>query len=416
MNKVSSLFLEALHASLENKSVQWNMELTTSEWITLFQMAEAHHVLPMIFEAVFRCPAAAQADAQLFIPYKKKTRQLVTMQILKTAEFLSMYAYLRKENIKPLVVKGLICRNLYPKPDNRMSSDEDLWITPETFGKCHRAMLDYGMYLMDSEEFIRESYEVSYGKKGTSAYIELHKSLFPPESSVYGDFNRFFEESQARAVEVEVQGISVFTLEYTDHLFYLICHAFKHFLHSGFGLRQVCDVLLFSSTYGEKIDWTRLFLQCDQIRAVKFTVALFQIGKKYFSFSEEKAGYPACWKEIEVDEQPMLEDLLQSGIYGKADKNRTHSSNMTLEAVLAQKSGRKTSHSLIKTVFPSAKNLQGRFPYLRKYPWLLPIAWIARILKYHGETRTNDGTSAAGSIKIGNQRVELLKQYDILEK
>lgn len=33
----------------------------------------------------------------------------------------------------------------------------------------------------------------------------------------------------------------------SDHLFYLICHALKHFYHSGFGIRQVCDILLFAA-------------------------------------------------------------------------------------------------------------------------------------------------------------------------
>lgn len=69
----------------------------------------------------------------------------------------------------------------------------------------------------------------------------------------------------------------------------MICHAFKHFLHSGFGIRQVCDIVLFANAYGR------------------------EIGQKYLTFDPSLAGYPQEWQEIQVDEQLMLDDLLDAG-------------------------------------------------------------------------------------------------------
>ena len=100
-----------------------------------------------------------------------------------------------------------------------------------------------------SEEELERIYEVPYGKKGSLIYIELHKSLFPPESDAYGDLNRFFENVYTDAIEIKIDNTDIRTMGYTDHLFYLICHAFKHFLHSGFGIRQVCDIILFANAY-----------------------------------------------------------------------------------------------------------------------------------------------------------------------
>ena len=67
-------------------------------------------------------------------------------------------------------------------------------------------------------------------------------------------------------------------------------------------------------------------------------------------------------------------------------------------------------------MFPSAKKLEGRYPYLKKYPILLPVAWIDRILKYRKETAVDGGNDAAESVKIGNQRIELLKKYGIIKR
>ena len=216
-------------------------------------------------------------------------------------------------------------------------------------------------------------------------------------------------------MEVQVQGSQLCTMEHTDHLFYLICHAFKHFLHSGFGLRQVCDIVLYANTYGDQIDWERIVENCREIRAERFTAALFKIGEKYLCFDADKACYPAVWRELDVDESAMLSDLLDSGVYGGANMSRKHSSNITLNAVSAQKQGKKAGNHVLKTVFPSAKALEGRFPYLKEHPYLLPVAWTSRLFHYQKELQQTSGNDAAESIRIGNQRIELMKQYGIIE-
>lgn len=57
MNKINQMFLEALRAALCNQRVAWDFEIQQSECLRLFQLAEIHHVLPMIYDAVYNCPA-----------------------------------------------------------------------------------------------------------------------------------------------------------------------------------------------------------------------------------------------------------------------------------------------------------------------------------------------------------------------
>ena len=54
----------------------------------------------------------------------------------------------------------------------------------------------------------------------------------------------------------------------TDHLLYLILHALKHFLYSGFGIRQVCDIALFSERYRDEIDWSRVKTELQSVSAL----------------------------------------------------------------------------------------------------------------------------------------------------
>ncbi|MDD6619370.1 MAG: nucleotidyltransferase family protein [Clostridiales bacterium] len=415
MDVKKDMFLPALKAALKNEKVSWSEELESQDWVELFRIATTHQVLPLIYEAVYDCPAARNMEPQVFMSAKQQTIRSVMLQTMKTNEFLGLFQHLQKAGVQALVVKGIVCRNLYPNPDYRMSGDEDVLIPEEEFELCHQAMLDYGMHPADPTQDIQSEHEVPYGKLGSPIYIELHKCLFPPESTAYGDLNRFFKNVHDRAIKLSIDGKQVVTMGYTDHLFYLICHAFKHFLHSGFGIRQVCDIVLFANAYGKEIDWIRILQQCREIHADLFTAALFQIGQKYLTFDPSRAGYPQEWQEIQVDEQLMLDDLLEAGIYGDGTMSRKHSSNITLNAVSSEKQGKKSSHFVIKTLFPTVQNMEGRYPYLKKHPYLLPIAWINRIWKYRKETQTVLNNDAAESIQIGNQRLKMMKTYGIIK-
>ena len=112
---------------------------------------------------------------------------------------------------------------------------------------------------------------------------------------------------------------------------------------------------------------------------------------------------------------PLLLDLLSGGLYGDASMSRKHSSNITLEAVAAQKAGKTARGAFAASVFPTASKLEGRYPYLKKYPYLLPVAWCSRLLHYGKESRNAGGNKASDALKIGAERVELLKNYGIIE-
>ena len=410
---IKQLFLQALGASLRGERVNWDMALSTQDWADLFRLAQTHQVLPMIFEAAYACPAAKGADPRLMMAVKRQVMQAVMIQAMKTSEFLALMKHLRKEGLTPCVVKGIACRSLYSNPDYRMSSDEDVLIPPEQARRCHEAMLAFGMRMSDPQQNWEASFEVPYSKPGSPIYIELHKSLFPPDSDAYGDFNRFFDHVHACTAELTVDGVTMATLNPTDHFFYLICHSFKHFLHSGFGLRQVCDIVLFAQRWGKEIDWWIVRRHCEAICALQFTCALLKIGKVYFGFDPEVACLPESWAIDEVDEAPMLADLLDSGIFGDATMSRKHSSTMTLSAVSANKKGKRAKRSVLRTLFPRLDTMAVRYPYLKSKPYLLPAAWISRLvvyLRYRDEK--NDNT--AESLRIASERIELMRKYGII--
>ena len=379
-------------------------------WEKLFSLAEQHHVLPIVVDAAHRVYGNDMKWEQL-MPYKKRAQRLIYLQAIKTERFISLYKYLSERRLTPLVMKGLICRELYPNPDFRFSADEDLLIQPDEAPAYHEALLAYGLKTDASEEETTSSQETPYKSDDGVLFLEVHRFPFPPDSGAYGEYNLFFEDAFRRAVTVTYAGIDVQTMAPTDHLFYLICHAIKHFLHGGCGIRQLCDISLFAREYGEQIEWTRLMEQIDSIHARDFTTSFFAIAEEFLGI--DMTGVPDRLRISEIDPEEMLDDILESGVYGSSSMSRKHSANITLGAAETTGSGTPDKkHTWIRTLFPSVSSLKNRYPYLIKRPWLLPAAWLQRIFHYLGEW--NPTNSPGEALRLGRERVSLMKQYGLL--
>lgn len=403
MDNIELVFLDILKASLAGEHSALP-ELTQGDISVLTKMAFEHKVLPLIYEASY----TTLANPTL----RNMVRRDVMVQTVKTSEFLQLYRLLLDRGLHPVVVKGIICRSLYPMPDHRISADEDLLIPAAELEAARSVLEEFGMATTESNP---DAYEFPYRKAKSPLYIELHKNLFPQDNQAYGSWNRLFDYVFDDLHIETVNGLPIYTMKPTDHLLYLLCHALKHFMHSGFGIRQVCDIVMFASRWGSAIEWEYLLEACESIDGAYFAAAVFRIGTKYLGFDQELACYPECWQSMALDETEMLQDLLSSGIYGSSSVNRMHSSNMTLDAVAASRKQGSARASVWGSVFPSAAKLEARYPYLKNNSWLLPVAWCQRLLQFGKETVSHSKTNALDAVKVGAKRVELLRQYGVIK-
>lgn len=418
---VRDLFLEAVKASLEDRIIEWGESVSTEDWQHFFQIASKHNVLPMVFQSTYDSPVLKESAGNMIPLLRRSVMEQVFLQIRKNQEFLQLYRELSGKGLEPIVVKGAIVRSLYPNSDNRISGDEDFYIPAGTYNQYKDALAECHMTLAGWDAEKEESnHEVSYIHESGALKIEIHKDLFDSRLSAYSGMNDLFQDAFERSILVDIDGQPVRTMNHTDHMIFLVLHAFKHFVTSGFGIRQVCDMVVYGNHWGREIEWEELLDKCRSIHADQFAAAIFDIGRRYLGFDWEKSGYPELWQKIEVDSEDLLNDLIDAGIFGASDMSRKHSSNITLNAVTADKKGQKAStgriQSAVKAVCLPVDKMSDRYPYLKKMPFLLPVAWIQRVWTYRKETAGNkSGNNAAESIKIGNERVELMRKYGIIK-
>ena len=372
------------------------------DWPAIFTLANQQKLLPILFEAVRKMPAAEE-NVALFAVTKQQVIGQVLNQTVRSAEFSDLYHKLRSAGLHPIVVKGQLCSRLYPLKDHRISADDDLYIPDAEFMACHEQLLANGLTTDTPANEFATADEVSYTKSDSPLYIELHRHLFDSSEDAHDELNHFF--ASLKPVETD----SFLAMPPHEHMLYLILHAYKHFVRSGIGLRQFCDIGLWAWEYHDEIDWQRLHDQCASVHAATFAAAAFCIARDYLGIEFD---LPAPW-DGSIDVEPLLHDSLCGGVYGSNDLTRLHSSTVTLNAVKASRTGAKSG--VLRTVFPKREYLERRYPYLKKRPYLLPVAWTQRLAHYAGEKKTGADSSASGSIKLAKERIELMKRYDILD-
>lgn len=406
LSRTEQLFLEAVKAAIRGESVSWDC-IRSEEWSMLMKLAAAHKLQPLVLNAVYRCPAAQQWDQ--LSAQKRISKVQVMSQAVRTAEFLSVYDRLRSFGCKPLVVKGLICRATYASGELRQSADEDLFAAEADFSACCRVLESSDM-IATTEQNRTELYEIGWRKPNSPLYIELHKSLFSPKSAAVSELQSYFTNAFERAREYQIDGSKLLSLCPHDHLLYLILHAYKHFIQSGFGIRQICDVGLWIKKYHDEIDWAVLYEQCREVHALKFAAAMLDIAKRQL---EIDISLPLEWNEIQVDGAPLLKDTLRAGIYGSSDQSRAHSASVTLNSVAAERKNKRSS--LLHTLFPGKKKLEHDYPILKKSAVFLPCVWCVRLWNYWKETKSTPDNQMTEALRIAKERKELLQYYEIID-
>ena len=89
----------------------------------------------MIYQQNFSNESFQNSDPEFQQFWKRDTIDQAGNQARKSMLFLMLFDKMRQNGLTPLIVKGIVCRDLYPNPDLRTSNDEDLYIPRDQFEK-----------------------------------------------------------------------------------------------------------------------------------------------------------------------------------------------------------------------------------------------------------------------------------------
>ena len=315
-------------------------------------------------------------------------------------------------NIPVIVLKGLVLRELYPHPCLRTMTDVDILVRPDDMDRAGNVLEGIG-YIKGP--MIEKHTDYSHA---TLPHIELHRKLTSEfQADIKTDFD---DEVWSRAVEVTVGDAVASSLCPQDEVLYLLLHMASHFISSGFGLRQLCDLVLVLESNRGSIDFAILMEQASRMHIEVFAGSVFRICRFLFDLRLPEVNLSRGTEE-ELLDRSVLEIVFDGGIYGKNNIEDFAVSRMIYySGDKSSASGNGRFRYLINIMFPPLEKLDIRYSYAHEHHWLLPVAWAHRLcyilvrkdLDFSFKSAVFASVSPTGNY---NKRVALLKRLGLLE-
>lgn len=275
--------------------------------------------------------------------------------------------------IKYCVLKGITVAQLYNMPEVRISSDMDILIDEKAEKKVTGILKELGYETKDRAK--NDHHMKAYHAVG--GLLEVHVALY----SIATDKIILDDEISYTEEYVRLEN-GTYALGINDALIYLTAHLIKHLINDGAGIRQMMDLLLYMKKYEELIDWEKYNALIKKLGYDNFIAVIKGIGVKYWGMDFKDAVTVGNGME------ELLEDCEIGGLFSMTEKDRKQFYHIYTQKRAGQNNAQhsmyrltKSETSPIRMLFPKCSSMKARFSYVDKFPVLLPIGWVHRIIE-----------------------------------
>lgn len=390
------------------------------------KLAQEHSVLELVLLALRKCrnedTSCVLNREQLF-----KLRQAISVNSVKKQSMIALIQEMEAAGIPVLLVKGYAVGEYYGYPESRVSTDTDLLISPEDEKKACEFLASKGFSVTQrwSNGHHATTHHEFYG------FIEVHVRLYDEliEEIWFGrDMSSGFV--MEASLPVYSRDGLYHTLGVTDHLLFLTLHMVKHFILSGISIRMILDIALYISKNINRIDFDRFWSTLCNLKYNQLIQCILWAAVKYCGFA--KADFPGLDPSFEdsLKVEQVLADLEAGGFLG--NQTKTESKVGWLEynrQIIMQDKGQfgYIAYMLwfkikgyLRSLFPGKEQLTEYYPYVLQKAWLIPYAWMHRLV-FRGIRRLLSGETTAWIVDDqvqlsgkAKKRVQLFRELGFL--
>lgn len=336
-------------------------QITVSHWDSLLSLAQIHSVSGIVGYMGKKYPICQ--EPQRLPELRSLCLNTISMYARRQALARELVQQLDQAGIDHVLMKGYVLWDYYPVPELRTFTDVDIVIHPEDRERSHQLMLDLGFQ-------VKTDWEPVYSYHRGIEYYEIHTQIMEIDVSEKADYRGYFANAWSYALPVSEHSHR-FTPEF--HFLYMLTHIAKHIHGSGAGIRLYLDVAAFFLRHGADLDWTWVQAQLQELQLWDFACVVFGAVNRWFG-----VGSPmVCDPVPEATLQAFTEFTLEAGVFGHYNRDLALASLKHADQMDSQT---RAKH-LLRRSFPKAETLQSRYTYLQQHPWLLPVAWVHRLVK-----------------------------------
>lgn len=315
----------------------------------LFQFCQFHSLTAIVCTAL----QSAGINDKYFIEAKLKA---IRKNILLDAERKKICDFMEQNGIWYMPLKGAILKEVYPEIGMRQMSDNDILYDK----RYHDDVMDYMKKCGYTAKSKEKSYHDTYIKPPIYNF-EMHTELFGTrhDEKLY----HYYEEIKTKLVK-DVEDKYSYHFTDDDFYVYITTHEYKHYIKSGTGMRSLIDRYVFLNEKWKSLNWDYIARQTDALGISGYEQKSRELCIKFFRDPELRS--------LTAEEKKMLKFYLFSGTYGTQ-------SNTIKNKVRNSDSESKLSY-IWKRLFPDVKLLYYFLPVAEKYPFLIPFAWLFRLV------------------------------------
>ena len=386
MTREQLFFIQVLSDHLNGRKTEKCGDI---DWNTILIFAQKHQVSGIFYAQVKELMPIKIADI-----FQKEMLASFYCQLNFDNELEKIGHALKEREIPFFIVKGPVVAQLYPIPKLRVMGDIDIVIKTKDRETCHDLFIQRGYSCFSK----RDDREWQYHKNNME--FEVHDHLVYEEAvneigqdSFFNDCWKYVKDGQ---------------LDWNFHLLFLIFHLRKHLMNSGVGFRQFMDIAIV--TQKAEIDWRWME---DNLKKTK----MLDFAKKCYGFIDRWFGIQTLIAD-DVDSEffeQATKKIFADGVFGFG--NQENEDSLVINQVRHNRFPKLGMIRLaIRHIFPSRIELKNTKPYtyLNKYPVLLPIAWIHRMIRGSKKQKTERIIEAIKGSFTSNEQIK--KRMDMLNK
>lgn len=378
---------EMLAAVLQG--MPWNGEsISQSVAGQVYEMADSHAVLSLMAEKFFPYPLLGQG-----------ARDACRQTALRSYHLLLLTKYvvglLREHGIETVVLKGVSAACYYREPELRKSGDVDLQLLdPSRIQEAENALLRKGF--RRSTEQDANHHLSMFSPDGIE--VELHIMLAEPFDNA--EINQYLAQLVQglgqHIEEKEIMGVVLPVMSDGLQAYHLLIHMLQHFLRAGFGIKLLCDWVVF---------WNRVVdeKECALYRQLTADTGLENFSRMvtsacvyHLGLKREANSWLCEGLFSEADVECFWKDILEAEEFGRGDAERM---------VVLRDSGLKG----YLREFHHQMHLN--FPRAGKCFLLFPVLWLVTLARFLRNNRKVREVSLRQVLKTADRRsrqIELL--------
>lgn len=369
MNKSQEVVINLLSHAIRGQKYELDINENIN-WTEIIEEANEHSVKGLIYTAINNTNYTKTMDKEILDDLKKTTFFSGMYQINHIKQVAKVLDELDKEQIQVVALKGLIVREFYPKPEQRTMGDADLIVKEDDLCKVTSLLKALG-YTESCDEY---HHHIRFRHKN---YLDIEVHWVLGNGKFFDSVNSIEDNIWETCIPVSIGGSNALSLSLEDMALHLITHMVNHIKDAGFGIRQLCDLVVLVEKQGYLIDWNLFNKKVKECNILKFTSVIFNICNKLFNMEIPSEIY------IEkIDEENMnifIDEIFSNGVFGKRYAHKQYA-NWSAYDLDENESKKRYLRKVFYIMFGHIDTWGDKYNYAKKNKILIPIAYIHKVL------------------------------------